>query len=128
MVLDIAQRTWHFKDDASKIFRFKNSEVCSFNNLAVKKSPEVPEEVTNFLSWFENSNKNNEYSPGFTNKIFAGTVPENIDVDIEEAEFPPMKRLKTQKYYEEIFQPIELNSIQISLRSDEATDLQKAER
>lgn len=46
------------------------------NNIMVSENV-MPDEVKDFLSWFEKAN--NEYSPGGIKRIFGNSIPENIE-------------------------------------------------
>lgn len=72
IVLDLAQQTWYYKDDPATIFACKTHHP-QINISMVEKVNVKPDEVTEFLAWFESGN--NEYSPGSINKIFGNSIP-----------------------------------------------------
>lgn len=127
IVLDLAQRIWHFKDDPSTNFSFKLHQPGILNSISsIKKVNETPDDVKDFLSWFENGN--NDYSPKSINKIFKDSVSENTEIQSVSSLFPPPKKVKYDEYCDEIFTPIELNSIDIKLRRSEGPHLTEKER
>lgn len=114
IVMDLAQRTWHFKDEPSKIFEFKRKpsklqgvglgHVNISDNNATSSS-----KVDDLLSWFISNNespeshtpkvnhcKSNDYSPGGLFKIFEDSLPTNFEMPQEENLFPPLKKSRNQ--------------------------------
>lgn len=115
LVLDLAQRAWHFKDEPDKKFLFKMQTPITLNNITIEqKDNKYREDVKDFFKNFEYKNlNNNEYSPGFTNKVFADSLPQVIEMKSPAELFPPMKKSKMEEYCDGIFEPIELNSSEI---------------
>ncbi|XP_059223466.1 uncharacterized protein LOC131997116 [Stomoxys calcitrans] len=130
IVIDLAQRAWHFKDEPKKTFLFKMQKAVSLNNISVDEKEETyRKDVKDFFRCFEWSNaKSNEYSPGFTNKVFGDSLPQDLETEQTSELFPPLKKTKFDEYCDDIFKPIELSSIEIKLRDNEATELNSAEK
>lgn len=130
IVLDLAQRAWYFKDEPSKFFLFKMQEAAPINNIMVEDSEKkYRDDVKEFFRNFESSNsKNNDYSPGYTNKLFADCLSLEVNSEKSSDIFPPLKRQTMEDYWKEIFEPIELNAIEFRLRSNEAILLNESEK
>lgn len=130
IVLDLAQRTWCFKDDPNKHFEFKLQEACMLNSVTLKdRTKTYTDDVKQFFNWFEHSNaQNNDYSPGFINKVFEDSVPVDLEIPKNSELFPPLKKPKYEDYCNEIFEKIDLNSFEFKLRANEGSHLNVDER
>ncbi|XP_036346322.1 uncharacterized protein LOC118755602 [Rhagoletis pomonella] len=138
IVMDLAQRTWHFKDDANTMFEFKmqSAEIkhsLSLSEANIRTHRENHNPINDFMSWFENTNSSfessYEYSPREIRDIFAGSIPENYEIPEQNDLFPPMKRVKKSNKAEgRVSCSIDINSVEIRLRPNEGAALAESER
>lgn len=146
MVMDLAQRTWHFVDEPSKIFEFKCTpskaiEKRSQMNASTTKTEREKENVQDFLSWFvaygeeDPTHPNNvaefpanDYSPGGITKIFADAIPQDFEIPNENNLFPPLKKMKKQAETEVLPQAVTLNAIDFEFRENEAEHLTESQK
>lgn len=146
MIMDLAQRTWHFIDDPTKIFEFKCTpskaiEKRSQMNVVTTNSQDGPHHIQDFLSWFESNSKDdpknpptiasfysNDYSPGGITKIFADAIPHDFEILNERNLFPPLKKAKRNAEIEEIPQALEFNAFDFILHENEAPHLTPSQR
>ncbi|XP_036347926.1 uncharacterized protein LOC118757308 [Rhagoletis pomonella] len=109
IVMDLAQRTWHFKDDPRKVFDFKRSAAkvenyVSLTEANVENHNAGGTALDAFMSWFEKSNSDdtesecpNDYSPEDIKKIFEDSLPTDYKTPEQKDFFPPLKKMKKEQ-------------------------------
>ncbi|XP_065356155.1 uncharacterized protein LOC135950547 [Calliphora vicina] len=147
IVMDLAQRNWHYKDEPQKIFEFKpkpskvKDDVC-LNEANIhdnKPSSSNVSHINDFMSWFESNNKQesqtiptlksiyspqNDYSPRGILKIFEDALPQNFempkenDVDL----FPPLKK-KRINLESPLTKAFELNAVDFNISENENSNV-----
>ncbi|KNC26066.1 hypothetical protein FF38_14143 [Lucilia cuprina] len=147
IVMDLAQRTWHYKDEPQMIFQFKSKhskvkDEVYLNQANInddKPSSSNVSHINNFVSWFESNNKNdseniptlksiyslqNDYSPRGILKIFEDSLPQNFempkekDVDL----FPPLKKKRTSSQ-SPLIKTFPVNAIDFNICENEKSNL-----
>lgn len=102
------------------------------------------ENINAFTNWFENLNStnsdgcktpktntvlNNDYSPGYINKMFKNCLPENYETPEQNDLFPPSKKVRfSDNEKDSDSESISLNMIDVKLRENEATHLSENQR
>ncbi|KAI8116924.1 Retrovirus-related Pol polyprotein from transposon 17.6 [Lucilia cuprina] len=152
IVMDLAQRTWHYKDEPQMIFQFKSKhskvkDEVYLNQANInddKPSSSNVSHINNFVSWFESNNKNdseniptlksiyslqNDYSPRGILKIFEDSLPQNFempkekDVDL----FPPLKKKRTSSQ-SPLIKTFPVNAIDFNICENEKSNLNVNEK
>ena len=136
IVLDLAQRIWHFKDNPNSNFEFKMNEPKLLEAIPIT-STNIQENnaVDQYFNWLENADdsmpQNAEdddytYSPREIDEIFEGCLPQVINNGDESEDdwdlFPPLKRVALEK------DPIEILSIDLKLCKNEGVNLNNFEK
>ena len=136
VVLDLAQRTWHFKDEPKQILPFNKMPNTLPKSLIISQTVIIEsheQNVQKFLSNFpNNNNSNNDYSEEGIYAIFQDCLPDSYKPPQKETIlFPPLKKkIKEVPVIPE--KPdvgqVKTNSIEIHLRNNEAQSLNNVER
>ena len=133
--MDLAQRTWHFKDTPSKIFSFNNAPACVSKNVSIDQASvtqQLPRDakVQNFISKFVEQGSDYEYAGDTIDEIFKDCLPSTYEPSCERSVlFPPLKRMRPDNSTVKINSVhIELNSIDICFRTDEAASLEASQK
>ena len=139
VVMDLAQRTWHFKDEAKKIFSFNMTSPTVSNTLFIQqtqiinKSTQISN-VQTFLSKFVEGNsntENNAYDSKAIDEIFKDSVPDSYEPPKKKRDlFPPLQKVNNIPIEpDELgYNQIQLNTFEIYLREDEAPTLKESEK
>lgn len=130
IVMDLAQRTWHFKDEPSKIFEFKQ-KPSKLQSVGVDhvdfhdNKKDSASEIDDFMTWFISNSQpessenqtigslysnQSDYSPGGLLRIFGDTLPESFEMPQNKDLFPPLKKSRKRSP-----DSIELNAIDFNI-------------
>lgn len=132
IVLDLADRCWHFKDEPEKLFEFKMNKTSLVRSIPLTEANIKERDVVNdYLTWFEKNNNTStsvspkeplDYSPAGINRIFKDSVPLDYSPHVDSNLFPPMKRRKSEN-----IEHIEINTFDLTLKEEERVYLKDSE-